>query len=54
MANTKAPYARLVVVLALAAMCVACRPTALPLPMLSTAHGPAHATSHPADPASAR
>jgi hypothetical protein len=54
MANTKAPHARLVVVLVLAAMGVACSPTTLPLPMLSAGHGTAHATSHTAAATGAR
>jgi hypothetical protein len=44
MANIKAPQARLAFALVLAAMCVACTPTALPLPMLAAGHGPAHAS----------
>jgi hypothetical protein len=46
MANTKAPHARLAIALVLAALGVACSPTALPLPMLSAGHGPAQAASH--------
>lgn len=42
MANTKMPLARLALALTLAALGGACTPTAIPLPMLTTGHGPAH------------
>jgi hypothetical protein len=45
MANKKTPQARLAIALVLAAMGVACTPTAMPLPMLAAGHGPAHASA---------
>jgi hypothetical protein len=45
MANNKARLARLTCALVLAAMGVACAPTALPLPMLAAGHRPAHASA---------
>lgn len=44
MAISKVPHARLFAALMLAAFAAACSPTALPLPMLSAGHGPAHAS----------
>jgi hypothetical protein len=46
MANTKAPHARFAIALVLAAMGVACAPTALPMPMIAAGYGPAHASAN--------
>lgn len=46
MANTRTLHVRLAIALVLAAMGLACRPTAMPLPMLGAGYGPAHASAN--------